>query len=63
MLEIILLCQNSLVSLRAVAIHPKVYGFFWLRNKRNTKTSNPRRKIPSKRGMIRHEKEEIYGSV
>jgi len=63
MLEIILLCQNSLVSLRAVAIHPKVYGFFWLRNKRNTNTSNPRRKIPSKRGMIRHKKEEIYGSV
>jgi hypothetical protein len=63
MLEIILLCQNSLVSLRAVAIHPKGYGFLWLRNKRNTNTSNPRRKIPSKRGMIRHKKEEIYGSV
>jgi hypothetical protein len=63
MLEIILPCQNSLISLQAVAIHPKVYGFFWLRNKHSTNTSNPRRKIPSKRGMIRHKKEEMYGSV
>jgi len=63
MLEIILPRPNSLVSLRAVAIHPKVYGFFWLRNKRNTNTSNPRRKIPSKRGIIRYKEEEIYGSV
>jgi hypothetical protein len=61
--EVVLPCQNSLVSLQAVAIHPNVYGFFWLGNKHNTNTSNPRRKISSKRGIIRHKKEEIYGSV
>jgi hypothetical protein len=63
MLEFILPCQNSLVSLQAVAIHPYVYGFFLLGNKHNTNASNPFGTISSKRGIVRHKKEEIYGSV